>query len=194
MLCVWDKKKLTLEQRQQLGGGGAQSIKVCYLFVFPFLRCLFVFLVLQCNDGGAKSKVNHTEEISRRCWKTGSLWLSLNIFWYWTTPVRWVSFLLYMWIFYLSRSWWDWSNTGAEHSLASLLMDIGWSLGLPGIDQNIQNWFSKFVSRGLLLWDLHSGDCVRTIRQGSFPNLVGFLSIRRSGVWHTLYVWNVDWL
>ena len=67
MLCVWDKKKLTLEQRQQLGGGGAQSIKVCYLFVFPFLRCLFVFLVLQCNDGGAKSKVNHTEEISRRC-------------------------------------------------------------------------------------------------------------------------------
>ena len=28
MLCVWGKKKLELEQRQQLGGGGAQSIKV----------------------------------------------------------------------------------------------------------------------------------------------------------------------
>ena len=28
MLCVWGKKKLELEHRQQLGGGGAQSIKV----------------------------------------------------------------------------------------------------------------------------------------------------------------------
>ena len=26
--------------------------------------------------------------------------------------------------------------------------------------------------RGLFVWDLHSGDCVRTIRQGSFPHLV----------------------
>ena len=24
------------------------------------------------------------------------------------------------------------------------------------------------------MWDLHSGDCVRTIRQGSFPHLVRF--------------------
>ena len=30
MLCVWGKKKLELEQRQQLGGGGAQSIKVLF--------------------------------------------------------------------------------------------------------------------------------------------------------------------
>ena len=37
MLCVWDKKKLELQERQQLGGGGAQSIKVGLLeFLQPF--------------------------------------------------------------------------------------------------------------------------------------------------------------
>ena len=37
MLCVWDKKKLELQERQQLGGGGAQSIKVgLFKFLQPF--------------------------------------------------------------------------------------------------------------------------------------------------------------
>ena len=37
MLCVWDKKKLELQERQQLGGGGAQSIKVgLFEFLQPF--------------------------------------------------------------------------------------------------------------------------------------------------------------
>ena len=31
---------------------------------------------------------------------------------------------------------------------------------------------SNICFRGLFVWDLHSGDCVRTIRQGSFPHLV----------------------
>ena len=31
---------------------------------------------------------------------------------------------------------------------------------------------SNVCYRGLFVWDLHSGDCVRTIRQGSFPHLV----------------------
>ena len=143
MLCVWDKKKLELEQRQQLGGGGAQSIKVClticwffsvFLFVVCFFVCLFVWHLMHQWGRGAKhqgSIVNYTEESSPRCWKTGSLWQSLNLFWYWTIPARWSRFLIYD---HFSRRWSGWSSMGAGRSPASPLMDIGSSLGLPGID------------------------------------------------------------
>ena len=40
---------------------------------------------------------------------------------------------------------------------------------------------SNVCYRGLFVWDLHSGDCVRTIRQGSFPHLVRFHFFFREG-------------
>jgi len=103
MLCLWDKKKLTLEQRQQLGGGGAQSIKV--------LKDRLLVAVSE--------------------------------------------YILVL-----------------DHSCQELMRLKQYGSGALSCVTSDGHWVVAGAARGLLLWDLHSGDCVRTIRQGSFPNLV----------------------
>ena len=45
MLCVWGKKTLELKERQQLGGGGAQSVKVSnHFFVHGGISCVLQVL------------------------------------------------------------------------------------------------------------------------------------------------------
>ena len=54
---MWDKKKLELQERQQLGGGGAQSIKVGLLeFLHPFFPHYMVWYGIVGHNGVA----NHT--------------------------------------------------------------------------------------------------------------------------------------
>ena len=53
MLCVWGKKKLELEQRQQLGGGGAQSIKVGRTIAIVYWWYYWGYYFLKAEHQGA---------------------------------------------------------------------------------------------------------------------------------------------
>jgi len=103
MLCVWAKKTLELKERQQLGGGGAQSVKVLRDHILVAVSEYILILDHSCQ-----------EEFRLKQYGSGAL---------------------------------------------SCVASDG-------------HWVVAGASRGLFVWDLHSGDCVRTIRQGSFPHLV----------------------
>ena len=105
-------------------------------------------------------------------------WQYLNTSWFWITLVRRV--LLLKALFQLPQEEFRLKQYGSG-ALSCVASDGHWVVagasrsGISNHKEQVtvpRRTLSNICIRGLFVWDLHSGDCVRTIRQGSFPHLV----------------------